>query len=137
MVDGPSVNISSDTSLSGSARSVNVVASAPHSACHIATGSNDGSVKLWDLYHPRKPAFNLLSHGSAVRSLTFGQTPTLPVHVVFGLESGMIFRYDLRVRDPTKGYHLITCIDDDCIFGSNHRSYGMRSRFGLASALQG
>jgi WD40 repeat protein len=108
LVDGLSVNISSDATLSGSARSVNVVASATHSPYYIATGSNDGSVKFWDLRHPRFPAFNLLSHGSAVRSLTFGQTPNLPVHVVLGLESGMIFRYDLRVRDPTKGYHMKT-----------------------------
>jgi WD40 repeat protein len=108
LVDGPSVNIYTEASLSGSARSVNVVAAATHSAYHIATGSNDGSVKFWDLRHPRAPAFNVLSHGSAVRSLTFGQTPALPVHVVLGLESGMIFRYDLRVCDPTKGRHMRT-----------------------------
>lgn len=63
----------------------------------MATGSTDGSVKLWDLRHTRSPAFSLSSHGSAVRSLTFGQAEIAPVHVVFGLESGMILRYDLRV----------------------------------------
>ena len=88
--------ITPEASLPGGARSVNIVNSATNSPYSVATGSADGSVKLWDLRH-RAPAFSLSSHGSAVRSLTFGETEIAPVHVVFGLESGMILRYDLRV----------------------------------------
>ena len=87
-----------DTSLPGGARSVNIINSSTLASYAIATGSTDGSVKLWDLRHPRSPAFSLSSHGSAVRSLTFGQAQIAPMHVTFGLESGMIMRYDLRVR---------------------------------------
>ncbi|KIM22660.1 hypothetical protein M408DRAFT_332845, partial [Serendipita vermifera MAFF 305830] len=87
-----------DSALPGGARSVNVIKSATLAPHAIATGSVDGSVKLWDLRHPKSAAFSLSSHGSAVRSLTFGQAQIAPMHVTFGLESGMIMRYDLRMR---------------------------------------
>lgn len=86
-----------ESTLPGGGRSVNVVKAANFSSYSLATGSTDGSVKLWDLRMPTAPAFNLGGHGSAVRSMTFGQVPTHPVHVVFGLEAGAIFRYDLRL----------------------------------------
>ena len=86
-----------DSILPGGGRSVNVVKAATFSPYSIATGSTDGSVKLWDLRMPKEPAFNLGRHASAVRSMTFGQVSAHPVHVVFGLETGAIFRYDLRV----------------------------------------
>jgi hypothetical protein len=86
-------------------------------------------VKLWDLRHPRSPAVSLSSHGSAVRSLTFGQAEIAPVHVVFGLESGMILRYDLRVRndnDRMCKYQLTQAvIDANRIPRSNFCTYGM------------
>ncbi|KAG9055228.1 hypothetical protein FS842_002794 [Serendipita sp. 407] len=87
-----------ESNLPGSVRSVNVVTSATFSSYSLVTGSADGSVKLWDLRATRTAAFNLGSHGAAVRALTFGQTNAYPIHVVLGLESGNIFRYDLRMR---------------------------------------
>ncbi|KAG8824553.1 hypothetical protein FRC17_009079 [Serendipita sp. 399] len=87
-----------ESNLPGGVRSVNVVTSATFSPYSLATGSADGSVKLWDLRATRTAAFSLGSHGAAVRSLTFGQTNIYPIHVVLGLESGNIFRYDLRMR---------------------------------------
>lgn len=100
-----SYSVFAESSLHGSARSVNVVTSAPFSPYSVATGANDGSVKLWDLRLPPKTAVAALgSHGSAVRALTFSQDQSLPVHVVLGLESGIIFRYDLRVRTSLQVY---------------------------------
>jgi WD40 repeat protein len=87
-----------DSTLIGGSRSVNVVTAATYSGYNIVCGSTDGSVKLWDLRHPKSATFNLSGHGAPVRSLTFGRTPSFPVHVVLGQESGMITRYDLRVR---------------------------------------
>ncbi|PVF95403.1 hypothetical protein CPB86DRAFT_592041 [Serendipita vermifera] len=87
-----------ETTLIGGSRSVNVVTAATYSGYNIVSGSTDGSVKLWDLRAPKTPTFNLSGHGAPVRSLTFGKTSSFPVHVVLGQESGMITRYDLRMR---------------------------------------
>lgn len=91
---------------------MNIIKSATLAGYALATGSTDGSVKLWDLRHPRSPAFSLSSHGSAVRALTFGQAQIAPMHVTFGLESGMIMRYDLRVGSKDAVSHCSnTCTD--------------------------
>ena len=98
-----------DTKFKDSPRAIHDIVSAPISPYSFASGSADGCIRLWDWREQKGPVYIVAHQHASVRSLAIGPSADTQLNIVAGLDSGMLFRYDLRVRYPTvaRGLMLI------------------------------
>jgi len=89
-----------DAKVKESPRAIHAIVSAPVSPYSFASGSADGSIRLWDWRERKGPVYIVAHKHASVRSLAIGPFADTQLNIVAGLDSGMLFRYDLRVSDP-------------------------------------
>ena len=89
-----------DAKVQESPRAIHAIASAPVSPYSFASGSADGSIRLWDWRERKGPVYIVAHRNASVRSLAIGPFADAQLNIVAGLDSGMLFRYDLRVSNP-------------------------------------
>ena len=95
-----------DAKVKESPRAIHAIASAPVSPYSFASGSADGSIRLWDWRERKGPVYIVAHRHASVRSLAIGPFVEAQLNIVAGLDSGMLFRYDLRVSNPNTGPDL-------------------------------
>jgi WD40 repeat protein len=96
-----------DAKVKESPRAVNDIASAPVSPYSFASGSADGCIRLWDWRERKGPVYIVAHQHASVRSLAVGPFVDTQLNIVAGLDSGMLFRYDLRVSYPAADHGLV------------------------------
>lgn len=89
-----------DTKVKESPRAIHAIASAPVAPYSFASGSADGSIRLWDWREQKRPVYIVAHRHASVRSLAIGPFEGAQLNIVAGLDSGTLFRYDLRVSNP-------------------------------------
>ena len=89
-----------DAKVKESPRAIHDIVSAPVSPYSFASGSADGCIRLWDWRERKGPVYIVAHQHASVRSLAVGPFADTQLNIVAGLDSGMLFRYDLRVRYP-------------------------------------
>jgi WD40 repeat protein len=95
--------LNADAKVEESPRAIHAIASAQVSPYSFASGSADGSVRLWDWRERKGPVYIVAHRNASIRSLAIGPFADAQLNIVAGLDSGMLFRYDLRVSGPTQG----------------------------------
>jgi len=96
-----------DAKVKESPRAIHDIVSAPISPYSFASGSADGCIRLWDWRERKGPVYIVAHQHASVRSLAIGPFVDTQLNIVAGLDSGMLFRYDLRVRSPTVAHGLM------------------------------
>jgi len=96
-----------DAKVKESPRAIHAIASAPVSPYSFASGSADGCIRLWDWRERKGPVYIVAHKHASVRSLAIGPFVDTQLNIVAGLDSGMLFRYDLRVSYPNTGHGLM------------------------------
>lgn len=96
-----------DAKVKESPRAIHDIVSAPISPYSFASGSADGCIRLWDWRERKGPVYIVAHQLASVRSLAIGPFVDTQLNIVAGLDSGMLFRYDLRVSYPTAAHCLM------------------------------
>jgi len=96
-----------DAKVKESPRAIHDIAMAPVSPYSFVSGSADGCIRLWDWRERKGPVYIVAHQHASVRSLVFGPFADTQLNIVAGLDSGMLFRYDLRVSYAAAGQRLM------------------------------